>query len=156
MLNPVAVIPATVVSSEASSVHRAFARLERADQQLVEDALFDGRTCVEIARAMGTAPGEIRWRIGTAMLELHAAQMRDEEAGYGAVAAMLALRALDALDADEAAVVDAMVEHQAALMIEYGAYCALVGELCLMVPQIAPRSRVGERLMCATDDALAN
>ena len=156
MLNLITVAPAAVLSSATSSVHRAFARLGRADQRLVEAALFDGRTCVDLARSTGTAPSEIRWRIGAAMQELHAAQMRDEETGHGAVAAMMALRALDALDADEAAVIDAMLEQQAALMLEYGAYCALVGELCMMAPCIAPRPCLVERLMCATDDAMAN
>lgn len=156
MLNPVSVVTAAVVSSATSSAHRAFARLDRADQWLVEAALFDGLTCVEIARSTGAAPSEIRWRIGAAMQELRVVQMRDEEVRHGAVAAMLALRALDALDEDEAAVIDAMLELQATLMLEYGAYCALVGELCMMAPRIAPRARVAERLMCATDDAMAN
>ena len=155
MLNPVSVVPTLVVSSATSSVQRAFSGLDRADQRLVEAALFGG-TCVEIAQSTGVAPSEIRWRIGAAMLELHAAQMRDEETGHGAVAAMLALRALDALDADEAAVIDAMLEQQAGLMLEYGGYCALVGELCMIAPRLAPRPCLIERLMCATDDAMAN
>ena len=156
MWNPVAAAPTAVVSPVTSSVHRAFARLERADQRLVEAALFDGWTCAEIARSTGAAPAEIRRRLGAAMQELHAVQVLGEETGYGAVAAMLALRALDALDADEAAVIDAMLERQVALMGEYGAYCELVGELCMMAPRIAPRPRLVERLMCAADDAMAN
>jgi hypothetical protein len=83
-------------------------------------------------------------------------QRRDEETCYGAVAAMLALRALDVLDADEAVVIDAMLEHQATLMLEYGEYCALVGELCTMAAPMAPRPGAVERLMCATDDAMLN
>jgi hypothetical protein len=154
MSNPVAAAPA--ISPVTSPVHCAFARLDEADQRLVEAAVFDGWTCAEIARSMGAAPSEIRRRIGGAMRELHAAQMRDEETGHGMVAAMLALRALDALDADEAAVIDAILEHQLALMVEYGAYCELVGELCMMARCIAPRPRLVERLMCAADDAMAN
>jgi hypothetical protein len=53
------------------------------------------------------------------MLELHAMlAVRDADRG-GAVAAMLVLRALDALDADEAELVDVMLEHQPALQRSY-------------------------------------
>jgi hypothetical protein len=156
MLNRLAAALATAVSPVTASVLRAFARLDGADQRLVEAALFDGWTCAEIARSTGAAPSEIRRRIGAAMQELHAVQMCDQESSYGAVAAMLALRALDALDVDEAAVIDAMLEQQAALMSEYGAYCELVGELCMMAPRVAPPARLAGRLMCAADDAMVN
>src|SRR5688572_16931200 len=100
---------ATAVSPVTASVLGAFARLDGADQRLVEAALFDGWTCAEIARSTGAAPSEIRRRIGAAMQELHAVQMPGDEGRYAAVAALLALRALDALDADEAAIIDAML-----------------------------------------------
>jgi hypothetical protein len=156
MLNRLAAALATAVSPVTASVLGAFARLDGADQRLVEAALFDGWTCAEIARSTGAAPSEIRRRIGAAMQELHAVQMQDDETGYGAVVGMLALRALDALDVDEAAVIDAMLEQQVALMVEYGAYCELVGELCMMVPRIAPWPQLVERLVCADRDAMAN
>ena len=150
-------IPVTVATS---SVHRAFENLDRVDQDLLEAVLFDGCSCVEIARAIGAAPSEIRWRVGAAMLELHAAQMRDGETDHGAVATMLALRALDALDLDEAAVIDVMLEHEPAQLHAYAGFCELVGELCLMVSEAAPPPVVVERLLGAfgpfNDDIAVN
>jgi hypothetical protein len=154
-------IPATHASSTAapasSSVHRAFAALDRTDQRLLEAVLFDGRTCVQLARVAGVAPSEIRWRVGAAMLELHAVQIGDGETDHGAVAAMLALRALDALDPDEAALVDVVLEHQPAALCHYAACCELVGELSTMVPALAPPRGVFARLLCASgDDSAVN
>lgn len=146
------------VTASTSSVHRAFERLDRVDRDLLEAVLFDGRTCVDLARAIGVAPSEIRWRVGAAMLELHAEQMGDGETDHGAVATMLALRALDALDPDEAAVIDVMLEREPSQLRAYAGYCELVGELCLMASQVAPPQRCVERLLVATgplDDDIA-
>jgi hypothetical protein len=70
---------------------------------------------------------------------------------------MLALRALDALDPDEAELVDMMLLHQPALQRAYEDHLALVGELCTMVPRIAPSPSILARLTCAIgDDSAAN
>jgi hypothetical protein len=160
MMIPVPHASSIPLSASTSSVHRAFERLDRVDQDLLEAVLFDGCTCVDIARAIGVAPSDIRWRVGAAMLELHAAQMRDGESDHGAVATMLALRALDALDFDEAAVIDVMLEHESAQLHAYAGYCEVVGQLCLMVPAIAPAQSCVQRLLVASgpldDDTAVN
>jgi hypothetical protein len=155
MMTPTPHAPSIPVTASTSSVHRAFENLDRVDRDLLEAVLFDGCSCVEIARAIGVAPSAIRWRVGAAMLELHAVQLRDDETDHGAVAAMLALRALDALDLDEAAVIDVMLEHEPAQLHAYAGYCEVVGELCLMVPQVAPSPSVVERLLGRFDDDMA-
>jgi hypothetical protein len=155
MMTPATHASSIPVVAATSSVHRAFANLDQVDQRLLEAVLFDGRSCVELAHLIGVAPSAIRWRVGAAMLELHAVQLRDDETDHGAVAAMLALRALDALDPDEAAVIDVMLEHEPAQLHAYGGYCEVVGELCLMVPQVAPPPSVVERLLGRFDDDMA-
>lgn len=150
MMTPAPHASSIAVTASTSSVHHAFENLDRVDRCLLEAVLFDGCSCVEIARAIGVAPSEIRWRVGAAMLELRAVQMRDGETEHGAVATMLALRALDALDLDEAAVIDVMLEHEPAQLYAYAGYCELVGELCLMLPEIAPAPSVVERLLGAS------
>jgi hypothetical protein len=123
---------------------------------MLEAVLFDGRTCAQIARAAGVAASEIRRRVGAAMLELHAVQVRDGEVDDGAIAALLALRALDALAPDDAAVVDVMLEREPSQLHVYARYCELVGELCLMVPQVAPPPSVVERLLASFDEVAVN
>ena len=39
---------------------------------------------------------------------------------------------------------------------EYGAYCELVGELCMMAPRVALPPRLVEWLGCAADEAMVN
>lgn len=117
--------------------------LGRADQRLLEAALFDGHSCSELARALGVEAADVRRRLGMAMLALHGALIGSGAPdapgpGGGATAAMLALHALDALDPDEAALVDAMLAHQPALQRVHAGYCELVGELCLMVARVEP------------------
>jgi hypothetical protein len=124
----------------AATARTAFAKLAtplgRADERLLEAALFDGHGCTELARCLGVEAAAVRRRLGAAMLALHGALIG--EPGEGAVAALLALHALDALDPDEAALVDTMLAHQPALRHIHDGYCELVGELCLRVARVAP------------------
>jgi len=153
MMNP----PSTATVSATSSIRAAFATLDRPAQRLLEAMLFDGQSCTRIAQAIGGSVADVRRRAGAAMLELHVMRAgRDAERG-GAVAAMLVVRALDALDADEAELMDAMLELQPALQRSYAEYRELVGELCLMVQQIAPSPCVLARLCAGVgDDRAAN
>lgn len=129
--------PAAATARTAfASVAGLAAPLGRADERLLEAALFDGHRCTELARCLGVEAADVRRRLGAAMLALHGALIG--EPGEGAVAAMLALHALDALDPDEAALVDAMLAHQPALHRIHAGYCELVGELCLRVARVAP------------------
>lgn len=152
MMNPPGSAPWTAKVAATPSIRAAFATLDRPAQRLLEAMLFDGQSCTQIAQAIGASVTDVRRRAGAAMLELHAMRtVRDADRG-GAVAAMLVLRALDALDADEAELVDAILEHQPALQRSYAEYRELVGELCLMVPQIAPPPCVLARLCAGVGD----
>ena len=130
----------TSLAPESSPVRVAFAALDLAARELLEAALFDGRTCTELACMRGVATIEIRAGLASTMRALHAALVAEpsEPVEGGAVAAMLALHALDTLDLDEAALVDAMLAHQPALRRVHAGYCALVGELCLLASPVEP------------------
>jgi hypothetical protein len=137
--------PAAPARGAFAAVAALAGPLGRADQRLLEAALFDGHRCTELARSLGVAAADVRRRLGMAMLALHGALTGSAPAASGpgepdggAVAAMLALHALDALDPDEAALVDAMLAYQPALQRVHAGYCELVGELCLMVARIEP------------------
>jgi hypothetical protein len=139
-LLPVSPASWTSVAPEASPARAAFAALDLAAGQLLEAALFDGCTCTELACMRGVATTEVRTSLANAMHALRAMLVAEpgEPVEGGAVAAMLALHALDTLDPDEAAVVDAMLAYQPALRRAHAGYCALVGELCLLVPPAEP------------------
>jgi hypothetical protein len=158
MMNHASPAPWNPPASTTTLTRAAFATLDRGQQRLLESLLFDGQTCTQIAHALGTAATDVRSRAGAAILELHAASTaRDAGCDRGAVATMLALRALDALDPDEAELIDVMLDHQPAHLRAYAEYCALVGELCTMVPRIAPPPGVLARLLGAIgDDTAAN
>jgi len=144
----------TVMVATVPPARAAFATLDVAERQLLEAVLFDGYTATELADSLGIAAMDIRQGLGAAMLAL-AALLVDEPSDPTAVTAMLALHALDALDADEAALVNAILAHQPALRRAHGAYCELVGELCLAVsPAELPPGGV-ERLCSAIDADLS-
>ncbi len=157
MMNHAIPTPPYPPASAACSTRAAFATLDRSQQRLLEALLFDGQTCARLAGSIGASAADVRGRAGAAMLALDAALAAPDGARGGRLAAMLALRALDALDADEAELVDAMLEHQPAQQRAHAELRALVGELCLMVPAIAPSPCVLARLRGAIgDDADAN
>ncbi|HEX4422141.1 MAG TPA: hypothetical protein VH165_29720 [Kofleriaceae bacterium] len=156
-------------SGPASEVRAAFATLERAQQRLLDAVVFEGQSCARIAQSIGAAAPEVRQRVGEAMLALRArmpgAAASSGSAGAagsgvvdgdrgGAVAAMLVLRALGALDPDETELVDMMLLHQPALQRAYDDDCALVAELCLAMPRVAPAPSVLARLGGSIDDDL--
>jgi hypothetical protein len=159
----------------ASEVRAAFATLDRAQQRLLDAVVFEGQSCARIAQSIGAAAPEVRQRVGEAMLALRA-RMSSVASGSvasgsvasgssgsgvvdgdrgGAVAAMLVLRALGALDPDETELVDMMLLHQPALQRAYDDDCALVAELCLAMPRVAPAPSVLARLGGSIDDDLA-
>jgi hypothetical protein len=157
MMNPPIPAPWTATAAAPPSIRAAFATLDRPAQRLLEAMLFDGQSCTRIAQSIGGSVTDVRRRAGAAMLELHAMVTARDVARGGAVAVMLVLRALDALDPDEAELVDVMLEHQPALQQSYAEYRDLVGELCTMVPQIAPPPCILARLCAeAGDDRAAN
>src|SRR5262249_19032828 len=123
-MHPVAQSQLAWIAPEPLSAPSAFATLDRADQRMLEAVLFDGWSCAHLAGSIGISACESRQQIGAAMRELHALT-RGDDGEPGAVGAMLALRALDALDPDEAAVIDAMLEQQPALLATYAGYCDL-------------------------------
>jgi hypothetical protein len=157
MMNPPIPAPWTTSVATSLSIRAAFATLDRPAQRLLEAMLFDGQSCTRIAQAIGGSASDVRGRAGAAMLELHALRTAREVDRGGAVAVMLVLRALEALDPDEAELVDVMLDHQPALQRSYAEYRELVGELCLMVPQIAPSPCALARLRAEVgDDHAAN
>lgn len=135
----------------------AFATLDRTQQRLIDAVLFDGRSCTEIAQAIGAPALEIRSQVSAAMQALRVQLEAHDEHGdrggiAGAVAGMLVLRALDVLDADEAELVDAMIAHQPALQGVHADDCELVGALCALAPRVAPPPCVLARLEGSLDD----
>jgi hypothetical protein len=150
MMNP-APTTWTPPASDVAPIRVAFAMLDRRQQRLLEAVVFEGASCAELAGVIGVAASDVRHQVGAAMQSLYAQVAPSDRAPGGAVATMLALRALDALDADEAELVDVMLLHQPALQRSHAAYEELVGELCALVPQIAPAGRVLARL----SDAIA-
>lgn len=142
----------TAPVAPATAARAAFACLSRADQRLLSALLFDGARASELAARLGIAVGDLRARVGAAMHGLHRALRNATHERCD----VLALRALDALDADEAAQIDAtLVDHPAARR-RYEEYCDLVGELCSVVPHVAPAAHVRARLVLAIDDDAAN
>jgi hypothetical protein len=153
--------PSGAGAGPASEVRAAFATLDRAQQRLLDAVVFEGQSCARIAQSIGAAAPEVRQRVGEAMLALRARASAAPGSGVvdgdrgGAVAAMLVLRALGALDPDETELVDMMLLHQPALQRAYDDDCALVAELCLAMPRVAPAPSVLARLGGSIDDDLA-
>lgn len=152
MMNPAPPASWSPPGSATSSTRAAFATLARGHQRLLETVVFEGASCIELARSSGATATDVRHELGTVMLALYAQLAPPDRAAGGAVAAMLVLRALDALDPDETALVDVMLLHQPALQRTYAGYEDLVGELCALVPRIAPAAGVLARLSGAIDD----
>ena len=134
------------------SVRVAFATLDPAARRQLEAMLFEGRRCTQIARATGDAAADVRRRAGAALLAMHAMRTARDASLDGAVAALLALHALDALDPDETDLMDEMLAHQPALQRSYAELRELVGELCRMLPPVAPSPGVLARLRVALGD----
>ncbi|HET7504216.1 MAG TPA: hypothetical protein VFK02_24515 [Kofleriaceae bacterium] len=157
MLDPAApsslLFPATA-GPPAYGAHARLAALERTERRLLEAVVFEGASCAELARALGAPAAEVRRRVAAALLardDAPAVAMASP-ADDGALETMLALHALDALDPDEAALVEALVAAQPALMQAYDEHRARVGELCATAPRVAPPAAALERLQLAIGD----
>jgi hypothetical protein len=158
MLGLAALATWTAPVAPALAVRAAFACLSRADQRLLAALLFDGERCDALASRLGLAAEDLRERVHAAMHALHRALHRALLLATPptAMSSALTLRALDALDANEAAQIDAVIAHQPSARRLYEEYCDLVGELCSVVPHVAPAPHVRARLALAIDDDAAN
>jgi hypothetical protein len=156
MMNPAFSAPWTLARSARSPAHAQLAALDRAALQQLEAVLFEGASCVQLARSSGAPVTEIRRRIAAALLALcdapEPAPARGGEHRGGAIETMLALRALDALDPDEAALVDLLLAQQPALQRALDEYLERVGDLCATVPHATPSTDVLDRLRAAVGD----